>query len=112
MCDHSGMDDTPTISGKVRSGRARMEKLTPEQRKEMARAGAMERWRRARARQMAIATSISVPGENPPTESEVAVELINVPNDLPIAKWPGELEVGIACYVLADVRRIISRTGA
>ena len=89
-----------------------MEKLTPEQRKEMARAGAMERWRRARARQMAMVTGISMPGEKAPSDSEVEVELVNVPNNLPIAKWPGELEVGIACYVLADGRRIISRTGA
>jgi hypothetical protein len=38
------MEDDPLQSGKVRSGKARMDKLTPEQRKEFAKAGAAARW--------------------------------------------------------------------
>jgi hypothetical protein len=39
--------------------------------------------------------------------------LIAIPsNTLPIAKWPGNLGIGISCYVLEDGRRVISRTGA
>src|SRR5713226_942022 len=93
--------------GRVRSGKARMEKLSPEQRKELARNAALERWRRARARQLAKDASGDAPGE-----SGIVVVLPSVPNDLPVAKWPGELDIGIACYVLDDGRRIISRTGA
>jgi len=36
----------------------------------------------------------------------------SVPSDLPIAKWPGELQIGISCYVLSDGRRVISRNSA
>ena len=99
------------ISGKAKSGKARMEKLTPEQRKELARAAAVERWRRARARQI-VAASDETPGANASTQAEIGEVLANIPNDLPVAKWPGELRIGMACYVLTDGRRIISRTGA
>ena len=100
------------VSGKVRSGKARMERMTPEQRKEMARAGAMERWRRARAKQLMAASNVVTPGESASNSSGIVEVLSNIPSDLPIAKWPGELQIGIACYVLSDGRRIISRTGA
>jgi len=103
----------PPESGKIRSGKARMEKLTPEQRSELGRAGAMERWRRARARQVAKDAGNMVPGEKQPSEEAVAEVLPSIPSNLPVAKWPGQLELGgIAVYVLDDGRRIISRTGA
>lgn len=52
-----------------------------------------------------------MPGE---TASQNGDEALNpeVLAKLPIAKWPGELQIGIGCYVLDDKRRIISRTGA
>ena len=103
-------DEQPP-SGKVKSGKARMQKLTPEQRKELARQGAVERWRRARARQLAL-SSKAEPGESASSEGEAGEILSSIPNDLPVAKWPGELQIGIACYVLTDGKRIISRTGA
>jgi hypothetical protein len=99
-------------SGKVRSGKARMEKLSAEQRRELGRAGALERWRRARARQVAKDTGIMMPGERVPSEDAVEEVLPTIPNNLPVAKWPGELQLGIPVYVLIDGRRIISRTGA
>lgn len=117
MCHNSasitGMttSDIPA-SGKVRSGKARMEKLSPEQRRELARQGAVERWRRARERQLVAASSEGKPGGNASVNEETGELLASIPNDLPVAKWPGELELGIACYVLTDGKRIISRTGA
>lgn len=48
-----------------------------------------------------------------------AADFVTVPeialNATPIAEWSGELEIGeglLACYVLNDGRRVISRTGA
>ncbi len=95
-----------------KGGEARMQKLTPEARKELARNAALERWRRARARQVAKEAGTLQPGEKEHSETIVAKVLPSIPNNLPIAKWPGELEGGIAVYVLEDERRIISRTAA
>lgn len=42
-------------------------------------------------------------------------ELVHDSQKLPIASWSGDLEIGeatLACYVLEDGRRVISRTGA
>lgn len=36
----------------------------------------------------------------------------SIPNNLPVAKWQGELQIGLACYVLNDGRRLISRKSA
>ena len=107
-----GTSSVETTSGKVRSGKARMEKLTPDQRRELARGAAIERWRRARARQVAKDTGIMLPGERQPSEEAIAEVLPSVPKNLPVAKWPGQLEMKIPVYVLDDGRRIISRTGA
>ncbi|MFP5237324.1 MAG: P63C domain-containing protein [Acidobacteriota bacterium] len=101
-----------TIDGRVRSGKARMDRLSPEERKQLARDAAMERWRRAKARQVAKDSGIMLPGEMQPSEEAIAEALPNVPINLPIAKWPGQLAIGIPVYVLNDQRRIISRTGA
>lgn len=91
-----------------------MDKLTPEERTDLARRAAVERWRQAKARQIAISANAgtAVPGETDVTEAQISDALPSVPTDLPLAKWPGELEIGIACYVLSDGRRVISRTGA
>ena len=40
--------DNASNSGKVRSGKARMEKLTAQERKELAQKAAAERWRKTR----------------------------------------------------------------
>jgi hypothetical protein len=89
-----------------------MEKLSPQERKELARAAAIERWRKARARQLAKTAGSPDPGKSEPSEQDISEAISNIPNDLPLAKWPGELQSGIAVYVLSDRRRIISRTGA
>src|SRR5258708_7458005 len=42
-------------------------------------------------------------------------EIVRSSGGLPMADWSGELEIGdgrLACYVLNDGRRVISRTGA
>src|SRR5689334_11026987 len=42
-------------------------------------------------------------------------EIPSDPDALPVAGWWGDLEIGegkLACYVLNDGRRVISRTGA
>jgi len=42
-------------------------------------------------------------------------EVARVEDGVPVAEWSGELEIGdgtVACYVLNDGRRVISRTGA
>jgi hypothetical protein len=107
-----GKDEQATPDGRVRSGKARMDKLSPEQRKQLARDAAMERWRKARARQVVKDTGNMMPGEKQPSDEAIAEVLPSVPSDLPIAKWPGQLSIGIPVYVLNDQRRIISRTGA
>lgn len=88
-----------------------MEKLTLDQRKELGRAGAIERWRRARAKQL-VASSEKVPGDAASAAVMEGEVFSSIPSNLPVAKWPGQLQIGIACYVLTDGRRVISRTGA
>lgn len=102
----------PASDGRIRSGKARMAKLTPEQRKELSRNAALERWRKQKARQLAKDAGIADPGGTVSEEVISAEIMSSVPNDLPVAKWPGELQIGISCYVLTDGRRVISRNSA
>src|ERR1039457_6915769 len=89
-------------------GKSRREKLSPEERREIARKAAKDRWSKRKAPE----ASTSAPGENR-VEIYAGDELvINPSSNLPIAKWTGSLGVGISCYVLEDGRRVISRTGA
>ena len=83
-----------------RAGKTRMEKMSPEARKELARKAALARWK-AKAN----------PGGNASVIDAEVANMGDLPK-LPVAKWPGELQIGISCYVLDDQRRIISRTGA
>jgi len=102
--------DTPEAvikleSGKARSGRARMQKLSPEERKALARTAAKQRWENAKN------TSIEVAGQNAPFEPIILEKI----QPLPMARWPGSLTIGtreIPCYVLEDGRRVITRTAA
>lgn len=82
------MDD----GGKARGGRARAAKLTPVQRSEIARKAAQTRWSK---------------------EPEEAMEPSGP--TIPIAKWPGELDLGgepVACYVLDNGERVIATRSA
>ncbi len=106
------MQANTSADGRSRSGKARMEKLTAEERKQLARDAALERWRRARARQVAKDTGTILPGETQPPMEAINEVLPSIPSNLPVAKWPGELDGGLQCYVLSDSTRIISRTGA
>jgi hypothetical protein len=112
---NTGMEENPPekiTDGRVRSGKARMEKLSPEARRELARNAAQERWKRQRISRSA---GTMPPGEMGHVDDMDAIEpevISNITSSLPIAQWPGELDIGIACYVLDDGRRIISRTGA
>ena len=89
--------------GRSKAGSERMAKLSPEERKALARKAAVERWKKARS---------NSPGENAESQPLTPEVMSSIPSDLPVAKWPGKLQIGIACYVLDDERRIISRTGA
>jgi len=104
--------DSSNANRASRGGEARMARLSSDERKDLARKAALERWRRARARQVAAEAGMTEPGGKLPSEEVISEVIPNIPSNLPIAKWPGELEVGIACYVLDDGRRMISRTGA
>ena len=84
----------------------RSESFTFE-RRQLAREAALERWRKARARQVAKDAGNMLPGERQPSEEAVAEVLPSIPNNLPVAKWPGELDMGMAVYVLDDGRRLI-----
>src|SRR5690242_115471 len=89
-------------------GKSRKEKLTPEQRKEIARKAAKGRWDRRKA-------STNAAGENTAYPPIVLDANQQKKNDVPVAKWPGVLTVGareLSCYVLEDGRRIISRNAA
>ena len=80
-------------SGKVRSGKARMAKLTQEQRVELARKAATVRWQKA-----AVEDS-----------EEVSVSH----NSLPEAQHRGFLnlvDAEIPCYVLSNGQRVVGRT--
>lgn len=115
FCYCTGMGDNQTVpkleSGKVRSGKARMDKLSPQERTELARTAARQRWRK-----------LSERGIPPPEEGgENASSLGEYPpivienSKLPVAKWPGILRIGdleVPCYVLEDGRRVITRTAA
>lgn len=92
-------------------GKSRGEKLSPEQRKEIASKAAQKRWQRLRQRAQ---DAEDRPGENACLESPYA-PIVLENKKLPLARWPGVLSVGnveIPVYVLDDGRRIVSRTGA
>jgi hypothetical protein len=77
-----------------------MQKLSLDERKDFARKGARARWSKA-----------AKPGEDA-SSGEATNQQVTTQQQLPVAMWPGELAIGMACYVLDDGRRIISRTGA
>jgi P63C domain len=109
-------------SGKVRSGKARMEKLTPDERSSLASLAAKERWRKRRelvaAENMPPMPAILTQEQSRTTESpivsaqvapEVSAEI------LPKATHWGELQIGdasIPCYVLDTEERVFSLKGA
>jgi hypothetical protein len=91
------------LTSRQRAGRARMEKLTLDERKALSSKASKARWDKAKALKA---------GENASIESGDSTQAIEN-KGLPIALWPGQLaDSGIECYVLDDKRRIISRTGA
>jgi hypothetical protein len=82
-----------------------MEKLSPEERKSLARNAAKQRWENARG------AGIQVAGQTAPYESII----LEKTEALPLARWPGILSIGtseVPCYVLEDGRRVITRTAA
>lgn len=83
-------------SGRSRSGVARMERMTPEERKDLARKAAQIRWAQR-----------SNANANPEDEPVIAT-----PN-MPTAKYKGVLNLvnmDIPCYVLDNGQRVIGRT--
>lgn len=103
------MENAENITGRQRSGRARMQKLSVEERKALARAAARQRWENARN---AGIQSAGGSQEYQPIKMESSDRK---EKPLPIARWPGVLTIGtteIPCYVLDDGRRVITRTAA
>jgi len=89
-----------------KAGKARMKSMTSDQRKELARTAARERWRKLKERGSG-GENASIPAEFTP----IVIENVR----LPVAKWPGILrisELEIPCYVLDDGRRVITRNAA
>ena len=83
------MDGEDKDAKKVRAGKARMAKLSPVQRAEIARKAAQARWAKE--------------ADQPP------------PGAMPVAKWMGELDLGgaaISCYVLDNGERVIATRSA
>jgi hypothetical protein len=79
-----------------------MGKLSPEQRKDLARSGAAERWRKARETRMQASDALD-PDEVIPS------------GPLPDAKYKGALNlvgIEIPCYVLDNGQSVIGRTSA
>jgi P63C domain len=80
---------TPSPSGRVRSGKARMEKMTPEERSELARQGASARWSRV---------------------GEIDQVIYRASHTGKLTLRLGEEDLVIQCAVLDDkVTRVISR---
>ncbi|HEV8415677.1 MAG TPA: P63C domain-containing protein [Bryobacteraceae bacterium] len=108
VSDTIEVTDSIELSGRQRAGRARMKKLSMEERKELARGAAKARWGKHRA-------SMRGPGEVSTSDAPKTDPIVLQANTLPVARWPGEIEIGqskIACYVLDDGRRVISRGAA
>jgi hypothetical protein len=100
--DESNDKDARHADRASKGGEARMEKLSKEERRALARKAARARWKK------------NVPGENTSSGYE-SIVLSNENTALPVAQWPGVLTIGdieIPVYVLDDRRRIVSRTGA
>lgn len=100
------------LSGRARSGKARMENMTPEERKELARRGARARWNKLR--EQVAAPTIEGAGDNASNLTGGEVQVIEN-KKLPVAKWPGILKfdnLEVPCYVLDDGRRVITRNAA
>lgn len=86
-------------------GKTRSQKLTPDQRREIARKAANERWQKSKA-------DNEIGGQNLPGSRNQ-----NTKQDasLPKARWSGDLTIGssrIPCYVLDDGRRVINGAAA
>src|SRR5438477_9879194 len=89
-------------------GHSRSEKLSPDERKAIARKAAKDRWAKSKA-------STKPAGQNEGYQPIVLDSRHSKDTVLPLARWPGVLTIGakeIPCYVLDDGRRIISRSAA
>ena len=97
---HASMNSTEKPSGKVRSGQARMERLSREERRNLASVAAKARWEKAKSQSLEENTGIDSPREN---------------GGMPVARYPGLLTlngVEIPVYVLSNGQRVIARIAA
>ena len=106
VADTITLQDSVAVAKTSKGGKARMEKMSPEERTALARSAARERWRKLKERDPGGGDA-STPAEYAP------IVLDNT--KVPVAKWPGTLrisDVEIPCYVLDDERRVITRNAA
>src|SRR5260370_23298159 len=99
--------------GASKGGRVRAQRLSPEQRSEIARKAVQTRWARAKGK-------LSVPGTGQmPTDDDIEVLAPDTDNyegpahGLPVAKYKGTLnllDVDVPCYVLDNGLHVVGRT--
>ena len=98
------MEKEPTVSKyAAQGGSARASVLTPEERKEIARAAARARWGEQTEEKQALA---------PPDQSHKSLEIKEDSDGLPIALFPGKLSIGDAefsVYVLNNGKRVMAQ---
>ena len=94
-----------TVSGRAKGGVARAEKLTKEERSEIARNAVQTRWARVRA----------IAAQKDEEHSVADAETIIPDSAMPIARWRGTLNlvgIEVPCYVLDNGLKVIGRTSA
>jgi hypothetical protein len=96
-----------------KGGKARANVLTPEERKEIARNAVLARWEKAgKARQAEANETVELDADA--QETNVDDKTDHVVSELPYSMFQGTLDLGertVNCYVLNDLRRVISQSG-
>lgn len=90
--------------GASKGGRARASVLTAEEKSEIARKAAQNRWAKQRERE-GVAAPPAPPDEPPPQKAETKAD------NLPYSAFPGTLMMGnleLECHVLNDSRRVLT----
>lgn len=118
------LEQAKSNDGRVRSGRARMGKLTPQERRALAQAAAKKRWAQSKGEAEEQDTGIheaeehinvSSAGIQQAEERAITPEALPIQPKLPTARYPGQIDLGgerVDCYVLDNDVRVISLRAA